>query len=375
CCRASPSQKALLVTIVREGPPPDTPPSLCTKLRSFIITPRKPLTLAIGDGANDVSMILTASVGVGISGREGQQAARVADFSISQFRFLSRLLLVHGRYNYRRVTLFILTTFWKEVFIYLPQALYQDNTGLTGTSLYHPPSLIFVSFLTAASMVIIGTWEQDLNPRTLMAVPELYVYGQRGEGLNVGNFLAWMGNALLVGLVSFQGPWSAYVDSETIDDNGLFAQGTITFIVCITWINYKILILEMHHKTKIVIWSAIGSIAGLWLYEVVSSLTVGAEMSPYSPSMGVITGFGRDPTWWMTIIWVLGVLMLMESVLRGFKQNVLIRAWLSRCWHRGEKARRGGGVREGFSDWEPRLWQEMEKDASVERLIRRMGKE
>lgn len=62
----------------------------------------KSRTLAIGDGANDVPMIQSAHVGVGISGKEGMQAVLASDYSIAQFRFLSRLLLVHGRWDYRR---------------------------------------------------------------------------------------------------------------------------------------------------------------------------------------------------------------------------------------------------------------------------------
>ena len=85
-CRVSPQQKALIVKMVRTG-----------------VTPA-PMTLAIGDGANDVGMIQRAEVGVGISGKEGLQAANAADFSIAQFRFLRRLMLVHGRWDYRRMT-------------------------------------------------------------------------------------------------------------------------------------------------------------------------------------------------------------------------------------------------------------------------------
>lgn len=44
----------------------------------------KVITLAIGDGANDVGMIQTAHVGVGISGNEGLQAANSSDYSIAQ---------------------------------------------------------------------------------------------------------------------------------------------------------------------------------------------------------------------------------------------------------------------------------------------------
>ena len=85
-CRVSPQQKALIVKMVRTGVSPP------------------PMTLAIGDGANDVGMIQRAEVGVGISGKEGLQAANAADFSIAQFRFLRRLMLVHGRWDYRRMT-------------------------------------------------------------------------------------------------------------------------------------------------------------------------------------------------------------------------------------------------------------------------------
>ena len=96
CCRASPSQKASLVKAVRK------------KVSGSV-------TLAIGDGANDVAMIQEAHVGIGIMGKEGSQAARSSDYSIAQFRFLLKLLLVHGRWNYIRTCKYTVGTFWKEV--------------------------------------------------------------------------------------------------------------------------------------------------------------------------------------------------------------------------------------------------------------------
>ena len=96
CCRASPSQKAGLVRAVRK------------KVNGSV-------TLAIGDGANDVAMIQEAHVGIGIMGKEGSQAARSSDYSIAQFRFLLKLLLVHGRWNYVRTCKYTVGTFWKEV--------------------------------------------------------------------------------------------------------------------------------------------------------------------------------------------------------------------------------------------------------------------
>jgi phospholipid-translocating ATPase len=96
CCRASPAQKAMLVTGIRKRV-------------------RKSITLAIGDGANDIAMIQEAHVGIGMAGKEGLQAARTSDYSIAQFRFLVKLLLVHGRWNYVRTCKYIVGTFWKEL--------------------------------------------------------------------------------------------------------------------------------------------------------------------------------------------------------------------------------------------------------------------
>jgi phospholipid-transporting ATPase len=99
CCRVSPIQKAEVVEMVQVA--------------------TKSISLAIGDGANDVAMIQKADVGVGISGNEGLQAANSSDFAIAQFRFLARLLFVHGAWNYTRVAKVILYCFYKNICLYI----------------------------------------------------------------------------------------------------------------------------------------------------------------------------------------------------------------------------------------------------------------
>ncbi|XP_014676804.1 PREDICTED: phospholipid-transporting ATPase ID-like [Priapulus caudatus] len=94
CCRVTPLQKALVVDLVKKH--------------------KKAVTLAIGDGANDVSMIKTAHIGVGISGQEGMQAVLSSDFALAQFRYLERLLLVHGRWSYFRMCKFLEYFFYKN---------------------------------------------------------------------------------------------------------------------------------------------------------------------------------------------------------------------------------------------------------------------
>lgn len=93
-CRVSPLQKSSLVRMVKTGA-------------------GQPITLAIGDGANDVGMIHEARVGVGISGKEGRHAANSADFAIGQFQFIVPLLLHHGRFNYIRCSNLVLYSFFK----------------------------------------------------------------------------------------------------------------------------------------------------------------------------------------------------------------------------------------------------------------------
>lgn len=231
CCRASPAQKALLVRAVR------------TKLRRFKGNKRRGITLAIGDGANDLAMITASHVGVGISGKEGLQAARVADFSIAQFRYLQRLLLVHGRWGYIRTAKFILCTFWKEMFFYLPTAQYQRYNGYTGTSLYEATSLtVFNTLFTSLCTICMGVWEQDLMAETLLAVPELYVYGQRNMGLNVGKYTRWMLMAAIEGVVCWYGVWAGYgwINTSVLDP-GLHAIGTLTFTTGVLYINWKLM--------------------------------------------------------------------------------------------------------------------------------------
>jgi phospholipid-transporting ATPase len=99
CARVTPLQKALVVRLVRNAM-------------------KNSITLDIGDGANDVSMIQEAHVGVGIMGKAGTQAVRAADYAFGEFKFLQRLLTVHGRFNYLRMANLILFSFYKNfVFI------------------------------------------------------------------------------------------------------------------------------------------------------------------------------------------------------------------------------------------------------------------
>ena len=112
CCRVSPSQKADVVRLIKDDD-------------------KEAITLAIGDGANDVSMIKEAHIGVGLYGNEGLRAAQTADFALGEFKFMHRLLLVHGRLTYLRNSEVILYYYYKNIVFTLPQFHYAFYNGFS----------------------------------------------------------------------------------------------------------------------------------------------------------------------------------------------------------------------------------------------------
>lgn len=298
CCRASPSQKASLVKLVRK------------KISSAI-------TLAIGDGANDIAMIQAADVGIGITGKEGLQAARSSDYSIAQFRFLLKLLLVHGRWNYVRTCKYILGTFYKEFLFYLTQMIFQRNAMFTGTSLYESWSLsMFNTLFTSLPVLCIGIFEKDLRPSTLLAVPELYVVGQANQAFGLANFIAWMllgaSQSVMVCFVS----WQLY-GFHALTDNTLYPLGVISFTSVICIISIKLQLLEMHYISMIN-WICILLSCGGWMcWNMFLSYIYTKEPSKiYFVAKAIFETFGTDASFWATILVLIGIASCFDILCR-----------------------------------------------------------
>lgn len=117
CCRLRPGQKADVVSMIKKD-------DKCA------------ITLAIGDGANDVSMIKEAHVGVGIYGNEGLRAVQASDFAIPEFKKLHRLMFVHGRARYVSITKFVLYFFYKNAVLTLPQFFFAYFSGYSGMTCF-----------------------------------------------------------------------------------------------------------------------------------------------------------------------------------------------------------------------------------------------
>ncbi len=158
CCRVSPAQKAAVVSMVKQG--------------------LDVMTLSVGDGANDVAMIQEADVGVGIAGEEGRQAVMSADYAIGQFRFLQRLVLVHGRWSYRRLAETIANFFYKNIVWTFTIFWYQLYCSFDMTYLYdYSYILLFNLAFTSLPIGLMGILDQDVGDRVSLAVPQLYRRG------------------------------------------------------------------------------------------------------------------------------------------------------------------------------------------------------
>ncbi|KAF7729967.1 hypothetical protein EC973_003380 [Apophysomyces ossiformis] len=177
CCRVSPIQKALVVKLVKKY--------------------SNSLLLAIGDGANDVSMIQAAHVGVGISGAEGLQASQNADFSIGQFRFLQKLLLVHGSWAYYRLSKMTFYYFYKNVALYFTQFWFAVFNGFSGQTLYESWTIMFFNVVfTILPPMAMGVLDQFSCEKLLYKYPQLYTLGQNNEFFNQKRFWGWILNAI-----------------------------------------------------------------------------------------------------------------------------------------------------------------------------------
>ncbi|XP_012484831.1 probable phospholipid-transporting ATPase 4 [Gossypium raimondii] len=243
CCRVSPKQKALVTRLVKEG--------------------TGKVTLGIGDGANDVGMIQEADIGVGISGVEGMQAVMASDFSVSQFRFLERLLVVHGHWCYKRIAQMVCYFFYKNIAFGLTLFYFEAFTGFSGQSVYDDWYMIlFNVVLTSLPVISLGVFEQDVSSDVCLEFPTLYQQGPRNLFFDWYRILGWMGNGLYSSLVIFFLNIVIFYDQayraegQTTDMSIL---GTIMFTCIICALNFQVSLIMTHYTwmQHVLIWFSI----------------------------------------------------------------------------------------------------------------------
>ncbi|KAF7592101.1 hypothetical protein BBP40_000706 [Aspergillus hancockii] len=202
CCRVSPAQKAAVVRMVRSG--------------------LDIMALSIGDGANDVAMIQEADVGVGIIGEEGRQAAMSSDYAIGQFRFLQRLILVHGRWSYRRMAETIANFFYKNLVWTIALFWYSIYNDFDGSYLFDYTYIVLVNVaFTSLPVILMGIFDQDVDDKISLAVPQLYMRGIERKEWSQTKFWLYMADGLYQSIICFFMPYLLYSPATFAHSNGL----------------------------------------------------------------------------------------------------------------------------------------------------------
>ncbi|KAG7346626.1 phospholipid-translocating P-type ATPase, flippase [Nitzschia inconspicua] len=173
-CRVSPRQKALLVKLVRQHVVPE------------------PVTLAIGDGANDVGMIQEAHVGVGISGKEGKQAVNASDFAIAQFRFLEDLVLIHGRWDFMRLATVVLFSFYKNAVMAGCLVVYNGETLFSGTPLFNQWIIAVLNFVAGIPILFFGMFDRCLEKDYIRKNPDVLQPTRQNELITLRILFRWV---------------------------------------------------------------------------------------------------------------------------------------------------------------------------------------
>ena len=224
CSRVSPKQKGQLVNLIR--------------------TTEKAITLAIGDGANDVGMITEANVGVGIQGKEGTQAARASDYAIKEFSHLKKLLFFHGRESYRRNSWVILYNFYKNVLFVTPMVWTGFITLFSGVTIYDPLMHQFINVIyTSVPPVWFGVFNFEYTQRELISNPLYYIQGIYYKCFHFKRFFKFFGMGALEGLIVFL--LSHYWYCEGNSDGGtndFYAIGSVIYAAVVVISNLKVVI-------------------------------------------------------------------------------------------------------------------------------------
>nr|CAD1838278.1 unnamed protein product [Ananas comosus var. bracteatus] len=292
CCRSSPKQKALVTRLVKEG--------------------TRKVTLAIGDGANDVGMLQEADIGIGISGAEGMQAVMSSDVAIAQFRFLERLLLVHGHWCYRRISSMICYFFYKNITFGFTLFFYEAYTSFSGEPAYNDWFLSLYNVLfTSLPVIALGVFDQDVSARYCLKVlkpishsiilktsvlsnfPMLYQEGVQNVLFSWTRILGWMLNGLASAAIIFFFCTHIFqhqafrIGGEVADFNVLGA----AMYTCVVWVVNCQMALSVSYFTLIqhvFIW---GGIALWYLFLVV----YGAISPDYSTTAYMVLRRGAGP--------------------------------------------------------------------------------
>jgi len=312
CCRVTPKQKGAVVRLIKST--------------------QKAITLAIGDGANDCNMILSADVGIGIRGLEGLQAFNVCDYGISQFRFLAYLLLVHGRWSYRRVAVLVNYMFYKNVVVVLPQYYLGMVNGFSGQKLYN--DFMYQMYNVIHSMfpiILFGIFDQDVSKAESLKHPKLFCLGPSRQYLNKKISCLWILAGVWHSLCAFWIPYYTMSNGNITNSDGkandIWLVGTVVYLIVVIIVN-AIVVIETCSLTWMT-WVSVSLSFFFWFGEhgIFSGFFTGSVIT--AELHGTTQRLLSSPMIWILILACSAIAVMVDVHLKG-----LHRAWFPSEMHK-----------------------------------------
>lgn len=227
CCRLSPQQKRKLVELVKEQY-------------------KEGILLAIGDGANDVSMIQGAHVGIGVRGKEGNQAVQASDVAVSQFRFLVPLLFCHGRRAYRRVASYLCYYVYKHVVLAVADMIWAHQFEFKGEIAYPEwLSSAYSVLFTSLPVIVILSFDRDVPDEVANTTPSLYIEGLQRIRFNFVVFTVWMISGIWHGALAWLVP-NLIIGSTDHDSEDFWLGSCVSFTLVIFLVDLRLWMISLN---------------------------------------------------------------------------------------------------------------------------------
>ncbi|XP_015879082.2 probable phospholipid-transporting ATPase 8 [Ziziphus jujuba] len=300
CCRSTPKQKARVTRLV--------------KLETG------KTTLSVGDGANDVGMLQEADIGVGISGVEGMQAVMASDFAIAQFRFLERLLLVHGHWCYRRISMMVCYFFYKNITFGFTLFWYEAYTSFSGQPAYNDWYMSFYNvFFTSLPVIALGVFDQDVSARLCLKHPLLYREGVENILFSWPRILGWMINGVISSIIIFFFSTNSLINQAFRRDGKVvdFEVLGVTMYTCVVWAVNCQMALAINYFTWIQHFFIWGSIAFWYIFLVIyGSLSPNVSTTAYKV---LVEACAPSALYWLVTVLVVICTLLPYFSFRAFQ--------------------------------------------------------
>jgi phospholipid-translocating ATPase len=260
----------------------------------------------------------------------------------------------------------------------------------TGTSLFESTSLtVFNTLFTSLPVIFLGILEQDLNASTLLAVPELYVTGQRNQGFNIRKYVAWMFMAVTEAMIIYFCMFGLFGETIFTNNDDLLAMGTLCFSSAVIFINTKLLIIVKHNKTYLTAIAFTLSVGGWFVWQLFLS-GVGLQQKKnrwlYPMKNDFIDGFGANLLWWLVLLLSVASLVLFElgvnSVRKAFwptdtdifqelQKDKIIKARFEETVRREEDGEGLDGVQMGREKESMEVKREEDREGDIRELLER----